>query len=164
MNFDRNRIAAFTLIEILVALTIIGVLMSFIAPLVFDRPDQARLLKVKNDQKAIETSLRLFKLDNGTFPAAELGLNALLANGLTSNGYLPEEPMDPWGSPISWIIYRLVKSWWFRWDPTASFQICQKLEMTFSVSRLSERDDKVSGLFFIGDPYCIGNYRHFAFF
>ena len=99
MNFDRNRIAAFTLIEILVALTIIGVLMSFIAPLVFDRPDQARLLKVKNDQKAIETSLRLFKLDNGTFPAAELGLNALLANGLTSNGYLPEEPMDPWGKP-----------------------------------------------------------------
>ena len=99
MNFDRNRIAAFTLIEILVALTIIGVLMSFIAPLVFDRPDQARLLKVKNDQKAIETSLRLFKLDNGKFPAAELGLNALLANGLTSNGYLPEEPMDPWGKP-----------------------------------------------------------------
>ena len=36
----NRKISAFTLIEILVALTIIGVLLTFVAPYVFDRPDQ----------------------------------------------------------------------------------------------------------------------------
>ena len=49
---DRSlsyRANAFTLIEILVALTIIGVLLSFVAPMVLSRPDQARNLKIEND-------------------------------------------------------------------------------------------------------------------
>ena len=50
---NKKRLAAFTLIEILVALTIIGVLLSFVAPMVLKRPDQARQLKLNNDFMAI---------------------------------------------------------------------------------------------------------------
>ena len=63
-----DRIEGFTLIEILVALTIIGVLLTFVAPVVLNRPDQARALKIQNDFVAIETALNLFRLDNGRFP------------------------------------------------------------------------------------------------
>ena len=67
-NYAAARVTGFTLIEILVALTIIGVLLTFVAPLVLNRPDQARNLKVKNDFSAIETAMILYRLDNGRFP------------------------------------------------------------------------------------------------
>ena len=60
---SEKKLKAFTLIEILVALTIIGVLLTFVAPYVLNRPDQARELKLKNDFMAISTALNLYKLD-----------------------------------------------------------------------------------------------------
>jgi general secretion pathway protein G len=94
-----KNVKAFTLIEILVALTIIGVLLTFVAPYVFDRPDQARNLKVKNDFLAIKTAFSLYKLDNGAYPSVELGIGALTANGSSQQIYLKENPIDPWGTP-----------------------------------------------------------------
>ena len=67
-KLETKRVQAFTLIEILVALTIIGVLLTFVAPMVLNRPDQARNLKLQNDYSAIETALNLYRLDNGRFP------------------------------------------------------------------------------------------------
>ena len=66
MNKSRKiRIKAFTLIEMLVVLTIIGILLSFIAPMVLDRPNQARQLKAQNDLQAIKAALLLYYIDNG---------------------------------------------------------------------------------------------------
>lgn len=93
-----RKIKAFTLIEILVALTIIGVLLTFVAPYVFDRPDQARKLKVQNDFLAISTALNLYKLDNGSYPKVQNGLNDLIAGSDQGTGYLPKIPTDPWGT------------------------------------------------------------------
>ena len=67
----KQRIPAFTLIEILVALVIIGIILSFVAPVVLNRPDQARELKVKNDFSAIQVAVDLYKLDNGNLPPRE---------------------------------------------------------------------------------------------
>jgi len=93
-----KRLYAFTLIEILVALTIIGVLLSFVAPMVLNRPDQARSLKVKNDFAAIETALNLFRLDSGRFPTDTEGLEILVDEDDFSKGYLTGLPRDPWGN------------------------------------------------------------------
>jgi general secretion pathway protein G len=92
-----KKIKGFTLIEVLVALTIIGILMTFVGPYILDRPDQARKLKIKNDFLAIETSIELYKLDNGTYPAASAGLNTLtgMDGGIS---YFPTIPVDPWGN------------------------------------------------------------------
>jgi len=100
---SEKKLKAFTLIEILVALTIIGVLLTFVAPYVLNRPDQARELKLKNDFMAISTALNLYKLDNGTLPEPAKGLDVL--TGDSSNKYLQSVPLDPWG-----VAYKLEKA------------------------------------------------------
>ena len=94
----NKRKEAFTLIEILVALTIIGVLLTFVAPMVMNRPDQARNLKLQNDFASIETALNLYRLDKGAFPTKNDGLGILVNRENSSLGYLANLPQDPWGN------------------------------------------------------------------
>ena len=92
-----KKLTGFTLIEVLITLTIIAILMSFVAPYVLNRPDQARELKLKFDFEAIESALALYKLDNGKYPTQELGFDHLV-NGDNGSKYLSKIPQDPWGS------------------------------------------------------------------
>ena len=96
-NSFGNTLTGFTLIEVLITLTIIAILMSFVAPYVLNRPDQARDLKLKFDFEAIESALALYKLDNGKYPTQELGFDYLI-NGDSGSKYLSKIPEDPWGS------------------------------------------------------------------
>ena len=118
----------FTLIEILVALTIIGVLLTFVAPIVFNRPDQARSLKVKNDFMAINTAYNLYKLDNGSFPNPSEGLSALEIEKETGQGYLKTIPLDPWGIP-----YRVIEN-----DKSEIVIVSAGPDKKFSNSELSD--------------------------
>ena len=68
----------FSLIEILVVLVIMGLLISIIAPNVLGRADEARVQKVFADFSAIETALRMYRLDNYAYPSSEQGLQALV--------------------------------------------------------------------------------------
>ena len=95
-SFSKN-LTGFTLIEVLITLTIIAILMSFVAPYVLNRPDQARELKLKFDFEAIESALVLYKLDNGKYPPQELGFD-ILVNGDGGSKYLSKIPQDPWGN------------------------------------------------------------------
>jgi|TARA_B110000444_G_scaffold187215_1_gene176487 general secretion pathway protein G len=94
---SSKKLTGFTLIEVLITLTIIAILMSFVAPYVLNRPDQARELKLKFDFEAIESALALYKLDNGKYPTQELGFDHLV-NGENGSKYLSKIPQDPWGS------------------------------------------------------------------
>jgi general secretion pathway protein G len=94
---SSKKFTGFTLIEVLITLTIIAILMSFVAPYVLNRPDQARELKLKFDFEAIESALALYKLDNGKYPTQELGFDHLV-NGENGSKYLSKIPQDPWGS------------------------------------------------------------------
>ena len=96
-NSFGNTLTGFTLIEVLITLTIIAILMSFVAPYVLNRPDQARDLKLKFDFEAIESALALYKLDNGKYPTQELGFDHLI-NGDNGSKYLSKIPEDPCGS------------------------------------------------------------------
>ena len=103
----------FTLIEILVVIAIIGILASFLVPKLMGKPDEARIIKVKNDMMVIETALKMYKLDNGFYPTTEQGLGALISASDISpvpkkfrkSGYLDSysEPLDAWGNEY---IYR----------------------------------------------------------
>ncbi len=102
---------AFTLIEILLVVVIIGALSSMVLPRLIGRSDQAKKTAAKVDiETNIATALKLYDLDNGNFPTTEQGLDALLAKPSTSpvpenwNGpYIERKPLDPWGRPY---IYR----------------------------------------------------------
>ena len=97
----------FSLIEVLVVLVILGLLISIVAPNVMGRADEARIQKVQADFSAIETALKLYRLDNYTYPTSEQGLQALvskprlepLPRQWKADGYLEELPIDPWGRP-----------------------------------------------------------------
>ena len=64
MYFKQNRQRGFTLIELIVVIVILGVLATIVVPKVMDRPDDARIAKAKQDIRAIQTALDLYKLDN----------------------------------------------------------------------------------------------------
>lgn len=95
----------FSLIEILVVLVIMGLLVSVVAPTVLNSADDARVQKAQADFKAIETALKIYRLDNYVYPTTEQGLVALIEpstlepepRSFKEGGYLQEMPMDPWG-------------------------------------------------------------------
>jgi len=101
----QARETGFTLIEVMVVVVILGILAAVIVPKIMSRPEQARVVKVKQDVLAIQSALDLYKLDNGFYPSTEQGLQALLTRPTTppeprnwkSDGYLQDMPNDPWG-------------------------------------------------------------------
>ncbi|MEE8360291.1 MAG: type II secretion system major pseudopilin GspG [Candidatus Omnitrophota bacterium] len=99
---NRKPHHGFTLIELLLVVIIIGALAAMVMPRLTGRSEQARAAAAKADIMAnIATGLKLYELDNGTFPATEEGLKALLSEtGQASNWsgpYIEKEPIDPWG-------------------------------------------------------------------
>jgi general secretion pathway protein G len=103
--------SGFTLIEVMVVVVIIGILAALIVPKVMGRPEQARMVKVKQDILAIQSALDLYKLDNGIYPSTDQGLQALVTKPTTqpvarnwkSDGYLQDVPMDPWGQAYQYL-------------------------------------------------------------
>ena len=95
MTLRKKENQAFTLIEIMVVLIIIAIMASFIIPSVINRPDEARITKVKNDIMALEGALDLYKLDNGRYPSNSEVLKVLISE--EENTYLKRLPLDPWG-------------------------------------------------------------------
>lgn len=102
--------AGFTLIEVMVVVVILGILAAIIVPKVMSRPEQARIVKVKQDIFSIQSALDLYKLDNGFYPSTDQGLQALVSKpsvppiprNWKSDGYLHDVPVDPWGEPYQY--------------------------------------------------------------
>lgn len=108
INGSPGRDGGFTLLEILIVITILGILASLVAIRVMDRPGEARALKAELDIKTLENALKLFKLDNAFYPSTEQGIRALveqpsvgrISKNWREGGYLEKGvvPEDPWGN------------------------------------------------------------------
>lgn len=111
-KITRNT-KGFTLIELLVVLVIIGILAGYIGPKIMNRPGEAKQTKAKIQIQAMETALKLYKLDNGSYPTTEQGLEALVSppsSGKTASkwregGYLEKSkvPQDPWNNAFIYL-------------------------------------------------------------
>jgi general secretion pathway protein G len=103
----------FTLIEIMVVITILGILAALIVPRVVGRTDDARVAAARQDIAQIMGALKLYRLDNGRYPTTEQGLRALIEkpaaepmpNNWKQGGYLERSslPKDPWGKEYQYI-------------------------------------------------------------
>ena len=106
-----RRPRGFTLIEILVVITILGILAALIVPRIMDRPDQARATAARADVNAIMSALKMYKLDNSNYPTTDQGLQALvkkpdrgdIPRNWKPGGYLERLPQDPWGHDYQYL-------------------------------------------------------------
>jgi general secretion pathway protein G len=106
-----RRASGFTLIEILVVIVILGILAALIVPRIMDRPDQARATAARADVNALISALKLYRLDNGSYPTNEQGLAALVKKpdrgdvprNWKPGGYLERLPQDPWNHDYQYI-------------------------------------------------------------
>jgi len=102
--------SGFTLVEMLVVITIIGLIMALVGPRVLTYLSESKVKAARIQIESFSSALDLFYLDNGRFPSSSEGLSALVQRPATAaaawNGpYLKTAtvPADPWGRPY---VYR----------------------------------------------------------
>jgi general secretion pathway protein G len=107
MNLKNNNSEkGFTLIEIMVVIIILGILASFVALNLTGQTEEARRTQARVQMETFKTALKLYKLDNGSYPSTEQGLQALvkppevgkLPRKWREGGYIDKIPKDPWGN------------------------------------------------------------------
>jgi general secretion pathway protein G len=95
----RHR-QAFTLVEMLLVLVILGVLAAIVYPKVAGRGEQARITAAKSQIAAFKTALNMFEVDNGYYPKGRNGLIDLVQkprDAVNWKGpYVESIPKDPW--------------------------------------------------------------------
>ena len=113
IHLRGRRYAAFTLIELMVVIVILGILAAFVVPRITKRPEDAKVTKARIEISNLEQALELYYLDTGTYPPTEQGLRALIEkpstgeipDGWREGGYLNKKkiPKDPWGNEYVYI-------------------------------------------------------------
>lgn len=101
----------FTLIEVLVVVVILGILAAVVVPRIMDQPDKAAVVRARQDIQSLDTALKMYKLDNFSYPSTQQGLDALVqrptgapdAPNWKEGGYLDRLPRDPWGNPYEYL-------------------------------------------------------------
>lgn len=98
--------AAFSLIELLVAVSIMLVLAGLVALNLFDEPGKARVAAARSQLATLKAAVRLYQGDTYSLPTQRQGLRALVEppagpgrGRWRQGGYLdsPSLPKDPWG-------------------------------------------------------------------
>ncbi len=99
-RIERSSPRAFTLVEMLLVLVILGVLAAIVYPKIAGRGEQARVTAAQTQIAAFKTALDAFEVDNGYYPKGKSGLLDLVqrpANAQNWHGpYLDNIPKDPW--------------------------------------------------------------------
>jgi general secretion pathway protein G len=95
------------LLELLVVVVIIGLLAGLVAPRYFDQVGRSNVQIARAQINALEKALDQYRLDMGTYPTSDQGLQALVVkpNGVEKwqGPYLKKAvPPDPWGRPYGY--------------------------------------------------------------
>lgn len=105
---DNDPDAAFTLVELLVVLAIIGLIAALVGPQVLRYLGSARVETTQAQLKNIGSALELYYMDSGKYPPSDIGLDALIAapnDGSIWNGpYLKSDAAlkDAWGNKFAY--------------------------------------------------------------
>lgn len=102
----QNSKLGFTLVELLVVISIIALLAALVGPRLFPKLGKGKQSAAKAQIELLGQALDQFRLDSGRYPSTEEGLRALVANPGVENWdgpYLKRNlPNDPWGRPYQY--------------------------------------------------------------
>jgi general secretion pathway protein G len=102
----KKRLKGFTLIELIVVISIISLLVVFVAPRMFSKLTEAKRDLAVPRMKIVETALENFAINCGRYPEDSEGLEALMTapEGLSDKWRGPyvkkRQLLDPWGNPF----------------------------------------------------------------
>jgi len=104
MNKRNRRQAGVTLIEMMVVVVIIALFAALVLPRMMGQADKARKTAARAQINAFMTALGSYKLDTGSYPTSEQGLQALRVKPENVNNWQgpytdKEIDNDPWGHP-----------------------------------------------------------------
>ena len=101
---------AFSLLELLVVILILGILAAAVVPRIVGAGDKAKIDLVCVQMKGAAQALKMFKLDNGIYPETEEGFEALQSNpdsdkypNYSSQGYMENLPKDSWQNKMLYL-------------------------------------------------------------
>jgi general secretion pathway protein G len=104
---------AFSIVELMVVVIILGLLASIVVPNLIGKSDDAKKQLVKVQMGQLNESLKLFRLDMGRYPTTEEGMAILVKKpqdsdeyaNYSSSGYLGGDtiPKDPWNYPYIYV-------------------------------------------------------------
>ena len=101
----RRKNKAFTLMELLLVVAIIGILVAMMVPNLAGRSEEARIARAQSEiNSTIKLALSMFESHTGKFPTTEQGLTALVTDpgqGTSWRGPYIErvkQLKDPWGN------------------------------------------------------------------
>jgi general secretion pathway protein G len=108
---SMGRQGGFTLIEILVVITVIAILASIVTPMVFRNVGDAKASSARAQIEILATALDSYRLDNDFYPSTAQGLAALRtkpsgqpAAANWRGPYLRKDPpLDPWRRPYFYV-------------------------------------------------------------
>ena len=107
----KQHQSGFTLIEVIVVVVILGILAAVVVPNVVNRTGQAQTVKAKQDIRALESALQMYRVDNFNYPNTDQGLVALAEKPSSQpepknwqpGGYVKKVPKDPWGNDYQYL-------------------------------------------------------------
>lgn len=106
-----NKDAGFSLVEVLVAVSIMAVMATAVVIYVAPLMGKSNITRAKADIQSIDSALDQYNFDMFTFPPADIGLQALVrapanvnADQYRVGGYIKRLEQDPWGNDY---IYRV---------------------------------------------------------
>jgi general secretion pathway protein G len=100
----RNNGAGFTLVEMLLVMTIIGMLAAVVVVSFAGKGKEARIQAARASIAAISTAIQTYEIDCGTFPSSLQGLIRSSGEPNWKGPYIQgaDVPVDPWGTPFGY--------------------------------------------------------------
>ena len=98
----KKNYRGFSLIELLIVITIMGLLASIVAPEMFGQVEKSKVKTAQSQMSILSTSLDAYRLDVGEYPS---NLNELVTSQQPGwvGPYLKKElPLDPWNVPYQY--------------------------------------------------------------
>ncbi len=99
-QIKQNMRKAFSLMELMVVIIILGLLAAFVLPSLTGKSDDAKVKLTCVQMKSIDQALKMYKIDNSSYPTTEEGLNLLVEKKYFEDN---KEPLDSWKSKYVYI-------------------------------------------------------------